>query len=55
MTALLTLPEVAEMLRVGRTQLRTMRSKADFPRPVRTTRPMTWRRSDIEAYLERVA
>jgi predicted DNA-binding transcriptional regulator AlpA len=52
MTALLTIPEVAALFRVGRTKLRAMRRDPGFPTPVRSQRPIKWRSSDIETYLE---
>lgn len=53
MTDVMTIKDVLATLRCGRTLLRKLRTRPDFPRPLPQFRHLRWRRGDIEAWIER--
>lgn len=48
---LLTVAEVAGLLRIDQRTLRSLRHERSFPRPVQVGRSLRWRRSAVERYL----
>jgi predicted DNA-binding transcriptional regulator AlpA len=51
---LLTAEDVARAIGVSERTLRRLRSRRDFPKPLRGPGPLRWRRSTVLAYLEQV-
>jgi predicted DNA-binding transcriptional regulator AlpA len=49
---LLNFDDVARTVGVSPRTLRRLRSRRDFPKPIRGPGPLRWRRRDIQAYLE---
>ena len=54
-TRLIRMPEVLRRIGVSRTTLYKLLGAGQFPEPVRFSRALTWRDTDIEAWIERQA
>lgn len=52
-TSLIRLPEVLRRIGVGRSTLYKLMGSGQFPEPVRFSRVLTWRDSDIQDWIDR--
>lgn len=50
---LLSAEDVARAIGVSERTLRRLRSRRDFPKPLRGPGPLRWRRAAVQAYMER--